>query len=337
MVKRAWHALFGAMANPARMEILDFLRTGEKNVTEIVEFTGLSQSLVSHNLRRLVSAQLVVVRADGVYRRYALNAKLAEPLFQQMDLLSNESSRKIRERLKMTEGRFNEILAHAPSYVFIVDPTFKMTYLNRAAPGRSTEEFVGKNIVDLQPNPERKKMMVTAFKKAMRTDTWVSYETKSMDGAHWYISWIGTVRQEGKVQDIVVIVTDITDLKKEQAAHAQAAKRLQLIFENAPNYIILIDPKTLHITSVNRHMLGTAPKDIIGHSILTFLSEKERVKVKALMHKLIRTGEPVNHDLEVNLPGVGKRWFTNRVSRLVIDDEVKELVMISTDITPWKI
>jgi DNA-binding transcriptional ArsR family regulator len=70
-------ATFDVLAEPARRDILDLLREGERSVGELVERLSLSQPGVSKHLRVLRDAGLVVVRPDAQRRWYRLRA---EPL-----------------------------------------------------------------------------------------------------------------------------------------------------------------------------------------------------------------------------------------------------------------
>lgn len=63
---------YAALAEPHRRQILDLLRLGERAAGELVEHLGLSQPGVSKHLKVLREAGLVVVRAQGKHRFYAL-------------------------------------------------------------------------------------------------------------------------------------------------------------------------------------------------------------------------------------------------------------------------
>jgi DNA-binding transcriptional ArsR family regulator len=68
---------YAALAEPARREILDLLRDGERTVGDLVGRLPLSQPGVSKHLKVLREAGLVAVRPDGKHRWYGLRA---EPL-----------------------------------------------------------------------------------------------------------------------------------------------------------------------------------------------------------------------------------------------------------------
>ena len=64
--------IFKALADPVRLEILEFLRDGEKCVCEIVPHVGVLQPLVSRHLAILKRCGLVKHRKDGNRRFYSI-------------------------------------------------------------------------------------------------------------------------------------------------------------------------------------------------------------------------------------------------------------------------
>jgi DNA-binding transcriptional ArsR family regulator len=63
---------FNALSDPIRLDILEFLRTGEKCVCEIVPRLGLIQPLVSRHLKILKEAGMVRCRREGTKRMYSI-------------------------------------------------------------------------------------------------------------------------------------------------------------------------------------------------------------------------------------------------------------------------
>jgi DNA-binding transcriptional ArsR family regulator len=72
---------FQVIADPARRRILATLRTGERQVNDVVKELDIHQSGVSRHLRILLESGFVQMRADGQKRLYSLRA---EP-FQDFD------------------------------------------------------------------------------------------------------------------------------------------------------------------------------------------------------------------------------------------------------------
>ena len=66
------------LAHPMRLRIVDFLRGGEQPVSKIVEATGRSQALTSHQLGILRTYGVIKARREGsrVYYRIVHDAAL---------------------------------------------------------------------------------------------------------------------------------------------------------------------------------------------------------------------------------------------------------------------
>ncbi len=79
--------LFKALSDPVRLDILDFLRDGEKCVCEITPHLGLIQPLVSRHLKILKECGMVCYRKDGPRRLYSITN---EHIFRIIDQVTPE-------------------------------------------------------------------------------------------------------------------------------------------------------------------------------------------------------------------------------------------------------
>ena len=64
--------IYHALSDPIRLEILDFLRDGEKCVCEIIPYLNIIQPVVSRHLKILKDAGLIRCRKDGTKRMYSI-------------------------------------------------------------------------------------------------------------------------------------------------------------------------------------------------------------------------------------------------------------------------
>ena len=62
---------FRALGDETRLRLLEFLTAGERTVGDLIEASGLGQSLVSHHLRALRRAGVVTTRREGRWVHYA--------------------------------------------------------------------------------------------------------------------------------------------------------------------------------------------------------------------------------------------------------------------------
>lgn len=94
-------ARFKALAEPARLEILNALRTGELTVGELVEDTGLGQANVSKHLQLLHGLGFVNRRKDGLFVYYGLADKT---VFQLCDIMCGRIEAEAKARRKLLAG-----------------------------------------------------------------------------------------------------------------------------------------------------------------------------------------------------------------------------------------
>ena len=79
--------VFHALADPIRMEIVTYLRDGEKCVCEIVPHLNLIQPLVSRHLKILKDAGIVRCRKEGTKRMYSI---VDQKIYNVTDALSSD-------------------------------------------------------------------------------------------------------------------------------------------------------------------------------------------------------------------------------------------------------
>jgi DNA-binding transcriptional ArsR family regulator len=89
ITRRKQEAVFRAIADPTRREILSLLRSGRRTVGEIAGNFRTSRPAISKHLRLLRSAGLVASRRDGTSRICELNAR---PLLAVSDWLQDYSA-----------------------------------------------------------------------------------------------------------------------------------------------------------------------------------------------------------------------------------------------------
>jgi DNA-binding transcriptional ArsR family regulator len=95
-------AVFRALADPTRREILGMLRGSRRSVGEIAANFRMSRPAVSKHLNQLRDAGLVVSQQEGVTRMCELNA---QPL------------RVVRDWLREYEAFWNQSLQNLKAYV----------------------------------------------------------------------------------------------------------------------------------------------------------------------------------------------------------------------------
>lgn len=93
---------FKALAEPARLQILNALREGEMTVGELVDATKLGQGNVSKHLQLLHSVGFARRRKEGLFVYYALADK---SVFQLCDLMCGRIEADTKARRELIRGR----------------------------------------------------------------------------------------------------------------------------------------------------------------------------------------------------------------------------------------
>jgi DNA-binding transcriptional ArsR family regulator len=88
--------LFKALSDPDRLDILHFLRDGEKCVCEIIPYVNLIQPVVSRHLKTLKDCGVVSYRKDGNKRLYTI---ADQQIFQIIDGITPELEESFRARI----------------------------------------------------------------------------------------------------------------------------------------------------------------------------------------------------------------------------------------------
>jgi len=93
---------FAALAEPARLHIMQALRGGERTVTELVEVTELGTANVSKHLQLLHGTGFVTRRKEGLYVYYGL---AGEDVFTLCDIMCGRLQAETKSRQKVLAGR----------------------------------------------------------------------------------------------------------------------------------------------------------------------------------------------------------------------------------------
>ena len=81
----AYKIFFGTLVSDSRLKIINFLRSGKKNVSQIISELSMDQTHVSHDLSRLKKCGFVRSEINGKFREYSLNDDTIKPLMSLID------------------------------------------------------------------------------------------------------------------------------------------------------------------------------------------------------------------------------------------------------------
>jgi rhodanese-related sulfurtransferase/DNA-binding transcriptional ArsR family regulator len=94
-----------AVANPHRLEILELLAQGERNVESIADETQLSIASASQHLKALRQASLVEGRKDGLFVHYRL---ADDGVFELSRIVRKVAERRLAEMERLVRDQFGD-------------------------------------------------------------------------------------------------------------------------------------------------------------------------------------------------------------------------------------
>ena len=93
---------FRALAEPARLQILQALRGGERAVGDLVEATGMGQANVSKHLQLLLTHGYVSRRKEGLFSYYTIADR---SVFELCDIMCGKLAEQTTQRRRVLARR----------------------------------------------------------------------------------------------------------------------------------------------------------------------------------------------------------------------------------------
>jgi ArsR family transcriptional regulator len=93
---------FKVLAEPARLQMLQVLRAGEKSVGDVVEATGLGQANVSKHLQLLLAHGYVTRRKEGLFCYYAIADRR---VFELCDIMCGQLAEQVAQKRRVVARR----------------------------------------------------------------------------------------------------------------------------------------------------------------------------------------------------------------------------------------
>ena len=117
----------------------------------------------------------------------------------------------IEADLRASEARLRVIVEHVPDYVAVVDLDGTLRFLNRAAPGTTIEQALGRPFDAFAP-PENRRYLREALARCIseRSTQALELHLRTSRGPIWYASSMVPMVRDGAVASVMLISTDVS-------------------------------------------------------------------------------------------------------------------------------
>ncbi|AAV48050.1 HTR-like protein [Haloarcula marismortui ATCC 43049] len=168
------------------------------------------------------------------------------------------------------------------------------------------------------------------------------HRLKTATGDYRWIRDIGKVVERDENGDPVRAVgihQDVTDHKKRKQELEDTSRKLQVILDTAPTYILMkdIDSRFLFINSAARELYGIdADKSVVGLSDYDILPDRIAEQTHADDQRALEQKETVEVETVIPVDGTERTHLTRKTPILDDDGEPYALCVVATDITDQK-
>ncbi len=245
------------------------------------------------------------------------------------------------QALTQSEGKYRLLVENNPDIIVTTDREFRIQYINMG--GDNSAQVMGLNTLDFI-HPDYIPVAKAAFEEALNGSPLVNYEVQAQgsgESPSWYKSRVQPILENGNIIGLMLISTDITELKRLEADVEQQRMFLRRVIDFTPSMIFVkdYDGKFVLVNQKLAEIYNTPPEQLIGKGDSDF--NPNNAEVAAFLkadQEVIESATPLFIPEESVTNAEGEtRWFqTTKVPIVSVDGEVRQVLGLSTDITERK-
>jgi two-component system cell cycle sensor histidine kinase/response regulator CckA len=243
-------------------------------------------------------------------------------------MLSDELVRAILDALAQT----------LPGYVSCIDRSRTVVYINRMQ-SRQAHEVIARSMDEFIA-PEHRAETIRRVERAFasqRPDL-LNYQVVLRDGTSVYMATRIVPFTSPTGQPLALLLTeDISERKRLELEleleHSNEFRRR--VIENLPDYVTLIDRESRFVW-VNRLRPGLKPEDVLGHQVAEFRPAETSEAGDAAIREAFEARRIGQYEAESHYQGKPLGWYQVRAVPIVVDDQVENVLLITSDISERK-
>lgn len=245
--------------------------------------------------------------------------------------------KKAEQKLKDSEKQLSTVLENSPDTILMIDRNDIIQYVNHIPEHFVEEPTIGKNFYKILM-PENQDMYKLTFKKIFETGISKTIDMPGFAGT-WCTTRFIPIYSEGRVNSIMLIITNITELKKAHEKIKESEEIFRSIYEHSPNSITLVNNQGI-IVDVNpatEKIYGFSKVELIGKRFMdlgVFTSDQISLFQKRY-EKQLNGEEQKPIELQIRKKDGSSAWIYYQSILIEKGDEIL-IESIAQDITEKK-
>ncbi len=244
---------------------------------------------------------------------------------------------RVEEELAESEAYWRALVENAPDLIVVVDEDGVVSRLNRAPPGSTMEDAVGRLVYDFVL-PESREAWRKGLAEVFATGRYVEFEVTASDvrgRARWYAVMLGAVRDGDSVVAAVASMRDVTRRKQAEDDLKDREAHWRALVENASDLIAEVDGDGV-IGRLNRDPVGSTIEAVVGKTVYDFALPESQAVWREALAKAFTEGERVDFEA-LAADGHGQiGWYATSIAPVCGDGGVVAAIVSERDITVLK-
>ncbi|MEF8878367.1 MAG: bacterio-opsin activator domain-containing protein, partial [Haloarculaceae archaeon] len=171
--------------------------------------------------------------------------------------------------------------------------------------------------------------------------TQAEWAVETADGEIRRLEARGTTAEIGGERRYVGILRDVTERKRRKRELRRLTEEYETIFENAQDALFFVDVERAgdgiefvyrRTNRAHEEQTGFPTDEVVGKTPRELTGAEAGAEIEANYRRCVESRETVTYEEELDLPAGAKIWQT-KLSPVVIDGEVTQIVGIARDIT----
>ncbi len=227
---------------------------------------------------------------------------------------------------------YESILDAAPGFVLILERDGTIAYINRVLPNLSFESVIGSSAYSYMP-PEYGEQLETGVAHVLQTGESCRFQAQSAgpnESMAWYEMHLGPLVRKGRITNILVTASDITQRKRAQQELAHNLEKYRALMTAIPDLLIRISRSGEYIDCFPApDFEPILPSDLfMGKLVTDVLPEQAAARSMSAIRRALRSGLVEEFEYELTT-AEGPRHYEARI----VPDEAESVLAIVRDVT----